>query len=142
MSAFSNYLEENLLNWLFRGAAFTPPDPVYISLHEADPAETGGNEVSTTNWTNYARIPLQTDSVATEWTAATASGIGYLTDNTVAVNFGTASTTGDRTITHVGIWDALTAGNFLFGGALTASKIVQNGDPVQFPIGDLDVKLE
>lgn len=141
MASLSNYLEEQLLNWFFRGASFTPPDPVYISLHTADPTDAGGSEVTGTNWTNYARVAMQTDNVATQWAAATTEGGGgYLTDNTAIIDFGTATVTPTQSdITHAGIYDASTAGNLLFHGALGTTKPVTDGDPVSFPVGTFDI---
>lgn len=143
MAALSDYLEETLLNFLLRGAAFTPPDPVYISLHTADPTDAGGSEVDGTDWTNYARVAVQTDSVNTEWNAAASEGGGgYLSDNANDVDFGTASVTGTQAdVTHVGIYDAASGGNLLFHAALATSKPITDGDPVKFPAGQLDVIL-
>jgi hypothetical protein len=42
-----------------------------------------------------------------------------------------AMTTGE-TISHFSVWDASSAGNPLFTGALTASKVVANGDSLTF----------
>ena len=40
----------------------------------------------------------------------------------------------------MGIFDAVSAGNLLFHGALTANKTVNDGDAApSFPIGDVDV---
>jgi hypothetical protein len=45
------------------------------------------------------------------------------------------------TITHFAIFDALTSGNMLFYGALTASKVVGDGDTLEFAATDLDITL-
>lgn len=47
MSAASNYLENNIINATLRGAAFPTSAAVYVSLHTADPNDTGANEVNT-----------------------------------------------------------------------------------------------
>lgn len=133
MAAMSDYLEQQILNHIFRNTAiFTPPANVYLALFTAAPSDSGGGtEVS---GGSYAR---KTVSTTTQWTAP---GVAGLTDNINAQAFATA-TANWGTITHVGIFDAVTAGNLLFHGALTASKVVNSGDTFQFNAGDLDITL-
>ena len=73
MAAFSNYLEDQIIGWAFSGATFaTLPTAgtVWVSLHTADPSETGASEVT---GGNYARISV----AAAGWTKTTAgTGIG------------------------------------------------------------------
>jgi len=45
------------------------------------------------------------------------------------------------TITHAGIFDALTTGNLLAWAPLTTSRTINNGDVLRIPAGDLDVTL-
>ena len=53
MGAFSNYLEEKIVEHFLRNNAITPPTTVYVTLFESDPGEaTGGTE---TAYTGYAR---------------------------------------------------------------------------------------
>lgn len=100
-------------------SAITP----YVSLHTADPGLTGTNEVS---GGSYSRTAVTFSAASSGATA-----------NTGAVTF---SNMPSVTVTHVGIWDASTAGNFLYGDALTnGSQIVNSGGSFEFPIGDLDL---
>lgn len=99
----SNYLENAILNLVFRDISFSP-EPVFVSLHTADPGETGAAEVA---GGSYARQSV----AAAGWNAA-ASG---LIDNINAIDFTGMPAT---TVTHVGIWDAVTVGNFLYGSPL------------------------
>ena len=133
MAAFSDYLEAAILNHVFRNTAiFTPPANVYLALFTAAPsASGGGTEVS---GGSYARKAVSTTS---QWNAP---GAGGLTDNINAQVFATP-TASWGTVTHFGIFDAASAGNLLFHGALTASKVINSGDTVQFPAGDLDITL-
>lgn len=123
--SISNYLELKILDKTFRNTDYTVSG-VYISLHTADPGETGASEAT---GGSYARQGATTFAVA-------ASGA---TENSGAINF-----TGmpAATITHVGCWDASTSGNFLWGGALTASKTTNSGDTFTINAGDLDVALD
>lgn len=106
-------LANNWLNML-RGTAFTAPAGVYIKLHIGDPGAAGTANPSAVTTRNQIT-----------WSAAAS---GSLTLSTLAAYSMTAS----ETVTHLSAWDASTAGNFLFSGALTASKAVANGDSLSF----------
>lgn len=127
--SFSNYLETELLDHVFAGNAYTSPSAVYVSLHTANPDEdASGAEVSTSG-TGYARI------------AGSFSVSGNTATTTSAIEYATA-TADYGTVTHVGIWDASTAGNMLAYAALTASKTISTGDVFRIPAGDLDITLD
>lgn len=108
--ALSTFLRNALLDHYLGGSAYTQPTPK-ISLHTADPGITGANEVT---GGSYVR-KLPTFSAAASGSKASSADIDF---------------TGMPacTVTHVGIWDATSAGNFLQGGALAASKVVNVGD--------------
>lgn len=127
MADFSDYLENELLDHVFRNAAYTPAAAVYLGLFTAAPSDAGGGtEVSTGG---YAREAI---------TFGAASG-GAIS-NTSAVEF-TASGGNFGTITHVGIFDAATTGNLLAWKAIT-NVTINDGDTLNFPIGDIDVALD
>ena len=46
-----------------------------------------------------------------------------------------------QTLSHFGLWDAQTSGNFIASGALTANVDVQSGDTVQFNSNALAIKV-
>jgi hypothetical protein len=107
----------------------------YISLHTADPGETGSQNTSEAAYTSYARV-----SVARSGSAWTVSGNNA--SNAAAINF-PAATGGSATCTYFGIGtDSSGAGNLLFSGALNASLAVSNGITPAFAIGDLDVTAD
>ena len=124
--SFTNFLETEILDHVFAGAAYTAPGTKYIGLFTAAPGETGGGtEVS---GSAYAR---QTMAFTTS---------GDTTSNNAAVEFPTA--TGSwGTITHVGIFDAVSSGNLMVYATLTASKAITTGDVFRVPSGDLDITL-
>ena len=126
MSAFSDYLENKVLDHVFGGVNYTAPSTLYLALYTVAPTDTGGGtEVS---GTAYAR-----QTVAFTGTNDTAS-------NTSAVEFPTAGASWG-TIVAVGIFDALTSGNLLAYGNLTDSKTIASGDVFRVPAGDLDITL-
>jgi hypothetical protein len=122
--SISDYLENELLDSVFNNGSFAVAQP-YVSLHTADPGEDGSNECT---GGSYAR---QSGSFTTA-----ASG-AVETDADIEFTGMPACT-----VTHVGVWDAVSAGNFLWGGALSASKTVNAGDTFKINSGDLDITLD
>lgn len=144
MSA-TNVLENGLLSLLFENANYanvgdatglrgsTTAGVFYISLHTADPGETGTQTTSESAYTNYARVSVARSTAG--WTVA--SGVA---DNDAAITFPACGATGS-TITHCGIGsDTSGAGNLFLSG--TASLAVSNGITPQFAIGALDISLD
>lgn len=134
MSAMSDYLEDQLVNHIFRNSTFTRPGNVYIALFTGAPSDAGGGtEVS---GGSYARVAVATGA-SSEWDASS----GGATANTSAITFPTASASWG-TITHVGLFDAASGGNLLFHGALSSSKVVGSGDIFRFNSGELDIAFQ
>ena len=133
MAALSDYLENALIEHLFRNTNYTRPANIYVALYTAAPNDAGGGtEVS---GGSYARQAIATGA-SSGWDAAS----GGATANTATVTFPTA-TASWGTVTHVGLFDAVTSGNLLMHGALSASQAVNNGNIFRFNAGDLDVSL-
>ena len=127
--SLSNLFETRVLTWLFTGDAVTRPSSFYVALFTSNPAEdASGTEVSTTG-TAYARQSV------------TFSVSGNTATNTAAIEFPTA-TASYGTVTHVGVYDASTAGNLIAYAALTTSKAIDTGDVLRLPANDLDVTME
>ena len=127
--SFSNFLETEILDHVFAGAAYTAPTTLYLALYTAAPGETGGGTEVTTTGTAYAR-----QSVGFTTT-------GNTTSNSAAVEFPTA-TASFGTVTHVGVFDAATVGNLMAYAALSSSKAIATGDVFRVPAGDLDITLD
>lgn len=120
--AMSDYLEDALINHLFRTTNYTPPTTLYFALFTAAPSDAGGGtEVS---GGSYAREGVARANANFDAT----SGTDGQTANTSAITWTTAPTADWGTVTHVGVFDAASAGNLLFHGALTTSRTVSNGD--------------
>lgn len=131
MAAFSNYLEDALINHILRNTAYTTPGTsIYVSLHTGSPGEAndGANEVS---GGSYARVQVSA------WNAPS-NGV---TANTNAFEFPEA--TGSwGTITHFGVYDASTSGNLLFHGAANSSVAISSGDIYRVKAGNFTVTLQ
>ena len=140
MAAFSDFAENKLIDFIFRGqalgitgasaAAGTGPTSLYVGLLTANATDsTSGTEVT---GGSYARVAV-TSSLA-NWagtqsagSTTASSGTSGTTSNNGAITF-PAPTANWGVVTGVGVYDASTAGNLLFYTALTVSKTVNNGD--------------
>lgn len=127
--SFSNTTETLVLNWLLTAGAATRPTAWYLALFTTDPGETGAGTEVTTVGTAYAR-----QTAAFTVTGNTAS-------NTAAIEFPTATAT-YGTVSHVGVYDAVSGGNLIAYAALTTSKVIDTGDVLRVPAGDLDITLD
>lgn len=142
-AALSDYLENKVVDHLFRATAYTAPATVYVGLSTAACSDTGfGTEVS---GGNYARVSITAATTAFKGTHGTTSGASSGTNGTItnaaAVSFPTPSA-GWGTVTHWHISDASSAGNILICAALTASKTINSGDAVSFAIDALSIQID
>ena len=125
MSAMSDYLENEILDHILGTGAYTMPTTVYVGLSTGSfNDDNSGTELT---GSNYARESISFGAAA----SGTAS-------NDAAVEFN-AATGSWGTVSHFGIFDALTSGNLLIHGALTASKVIETGDILKIAIGDMDI---
>jgi hypothetical protein len=119
MSGKFNYLEYKILDHVLATTAYAAPSAVYLSLHYTSPGENdSGTEVSTGG---YAREEVSFNS------ASGGSATGPTTDKEF-----TASGAAWNGVAHFGIYDASSAGNLLYYGALSASKDIADGDSIRF----------
>ena len=129
MAALSDYAEKLLLDYSMTTGSVTRPTAWYVALYTVAPSDSGGGtEVSTGGYTR------QTVSFA-----AATSGTGT-TSNTGDVSW-TASGAGFGTVVAIGIFDAVSSGNLLWHGNMTASKTIADGDTLEFSAGNIDLTL-
>ena len=104
---------------------YAQPNATYVALFTTAPTPSlPGTEVS---GNGYARV-----------LASYAGAASGATSNLLDVNYPTA--TGSwGTITHFGIYDALSGGNLLMYNSLAVQRQVLTGDQVKFPAGQLTV---
>ena len=156
MSSATNAFENALVDWLFRGRAFTlagataalgsGPTTLHVALFTTPSTDvSGGTEVT---GTGYTRVPVPcniTNWAATDSpdsTAATSSGTSGTTSNNVAITFG-LPTSNWGTIPYFGIYTSSTAGTCIFQGPLSTPITVNSGDPTpSFPAGSLQIVLD
>lgn len=122
----SNYLEDKLLDHFLGTTAYTKPTTAYLALYTVAPTDsTSGTEVS---GGSYARQTV---------TFSAASGGATSNDSNVDFNGMPACT-----VVAVAVLDALTGGNILVYGPLTANKTVDAGDILRIGTGDLDITID
>lgn len=141
MSAMSDYLENKLVDHIFRAQSFAAPTNLYVGLLTAAPSDSGGGtEVSGNNYGRATVANSLANWAGTQSAGSTvaSSGTGGQTSNNNAITFATPSGTWG-TVTHFGIYDAVTGGNLLFWGALTISKTINQSDTVTFPAASLTI---
>lgn len=139
----SNYLETRLLDHSINKTAFTAPAAVGLALFTTTPnvdTGAGGTEVS---GGSYVRINVLTGNAGGHFFGAAASGDPSTSSNSADIVFPTA-TANWGTIVGCGLYDSTTtgAGNPLWIGTLTASKVVNTGDVFKFLTGQLVLTLD
>jgi len=128
MAAASDFLELKILEHTLGITSYTAPTTTYLALFTSDPTDAGtGTEVS---GGSYARQSISWNTPARGATPNSAD----VTFPQATANYGT--------VTHIGIYDASSAGNLLYHGALSASKSVETNDTFIVEAGDLSVSLD
>jgi hypothetical protein len=136
MANMSDYLEGKILNHLFRGTSYSAPSSVYIALctDTLDDTDDGASIAEPTG-TGYARQAVASN--ATNWSAPNADGT---IKNSEEIKWD--SVQWSATIKAVAICDALTNGNVLFWGTLTAQKVVTVDDSISFGPNTLSIQID
>ena len=127
MAEMSDYLENKILDYVLRDTADWAPSTVYLALHTGDPTD-----VTSAGLANEVDVTRQ----AIEFDAAHATT--GVTQNT---NIETFTSMPAVTVTHIGIWDHVSAGNLLFHTAVTSSKAVASGDTFTVAAGAITITL-
>lgn len=131
--ASSAYTSAQTTKYQFTNEAVAArPTAWFLSLHTADPGATGGSELTTGVDSAYARKAV---------TFATALN-GNITEakNTGAVSMNAAGAGASYTVTHIGVWSASSAGNFLQSVPLPVPLPVVAGTVVSFAINDIVIQ--
>ena len=132
MAGFSTHLAQALINHVFRKQTYSSPAGTYLALFVADPTDNNvtSNEV-TGSW--YVRQNV------TSWTAPTGTGVSTSNSNQIVFNAVTGSSV---TVTHWGLYDAVSTGNLLASGAFSQPKVLNVDDILAVNSGDLALTFE
>jgi hypothetical protein len=125
--SISNYVETLVMDALFNNTspAAAQLSNRYVKLHTGDPGEAG---------TSAAAGEATRKSLTS---AASANGVFTSTNDLTWTSVSTA-----ETYSHLSIWDASTAGNCLWTGAMTAPQAVAVGNTFVISAGQLTVTLD
>lgn len=128
MSQMSDYLENALINHVFRNTAMPAPVTVYIALFTSNPTDAAiGTEVT---GGAYARQ-----------TIAFGSPTNGSTNNSAQVSFPVATASWGL-VTHAAVFDAGSGGNMLVHGPLAGSKQIDIDDQFVFRVGNFVVNFQ
>lgn len=136
--SMTNAGAKKVLDYVFRDTSMAlDATNLWVGLMTAaaDPEASSFTEVT---GGSYARQAVARTGAG--WDAATTADPSA-TGNTNAINFPTA-TASWGTVTHFGIFDAVSAGNLLFWGDLTISKTIDSGDTATFAASAITVTLD
>jgi hypothetical protein len=129
-SQASDYLENLIIDHLFRSRTWPKPTALYAALFTGSPSDAGGGtEVAGGSYARVNLPPSDANWKATQGgTTGNSSGTTGQTSNAVAIVF--PSPTADwGTVSYYGIFDAASGGNLLLWDVLTTSRTILAGDP-------------
>jgi hypothetical protein len=144
-TSFTDYFENKVVDWGFRGQTFTPPASLYVGLDTVACTDAGGGTEVTGG--SYARVAVSSALANWAGTQAAASttastGTSGTTSNNAAITF-PAPTANWGTVVSFRIWDATSAGNAWLCQTLTTSKTINNGDAApSFAAGSLTIQVD
>ncbi len=135
MANISTYLEEKLLNFVFRDTAYTRPATVYVGLVDNvgtnDEMEAGTLTNEITGYTG--------DRKAVAFGAPAQVGGKATIKNTADLDFENMPAV---IVKYAIVCDAATVGNILYWCPLTDQKTTNAGDTFRLPINDLVLDLD
>lgn len=138
--AFSTYLADTILQWLRTQTFPSALSNIYISLHAGSPGATGLSNDQTAAITGVAtRTLLASSNLGAPVAGSGGTGRQISNTNTTQIT-SNAVNTSTIALTHFGLWDAATGGNFLYSGVLDQTTNVSLGDVVQFGSGALVIR--
>ena len=121
---FSNHGALETMKWILGQTPGTPPSALYLQLHIGAPGADGASNPAVEN----LRVVVAFDTAANVSTDGRAQALTLADVLWEAV----AAT---ETYTHMSVWDALTAGNCWYQGAVVAPIAVTAGSNFKFDAG-------
>lgn len=129
MSGFSTYLDDKIINHVFKGVDYTPPTKYLALFRQSTGLQNNSGFASFELGSSdgaYARVAL----VDSMWSSSS----NGMTKNTEELSFPIATTDWGE-VTHVGIMDAATGGNCIAWGAL-ANPVTGVAEGRDVEVGD------
>ena len=135
MANFSNYLENAIANWLNGDAMPAATSSLWVALYSSpvvvqNNAATNliGTRVEVSNW------------AVTTATGSSDSSDASITNGAEIVMISNSNIT--ATASHFAVYDAVSAGNLLFHGALSSSVSIAVGDTVKFAANSITLTVQ
>ena len=123
MAQMSNFLENALVNHVFRNTTYAQAGTLYLALYSTDPTDADiGSELSGLGYTRKI--------------VSFIAPVDGSTSNDADIVF-PAATADWPTITHIGIRDLSSGGNLIMHQALTTPVDVLNTNNFRIPLGQL-----
>ena len=141
--SFTDYLEQRVLNYVFRSDSdsFASPSAIYVGLQTATSTEdTATGSLSEVTGTSYQREAVTFGAPTTSGTKKQIANTNEIAFNSAGSNWGT--------VTHLSLFDSQSAGNWLAqvqltdSGGTATTKTIATGDIFKIAIGDLKVTLD
>lgn len=143
--SMTDYLENKIIDAMFRGQAYTMPTTIWIGLSTTACSDSAtGTEVT---GGSYARVSIA--STLANWagtqsagSTVASTGTSGTTSNNIVLTY-PAPTAAWGSVGWMVFYDAASAGNALFCTALTQAKTINNGDSApSFAIGAATVQID
>lgn len=125
-----NTMENAVLDALLGAGASLLPGTLYLGVMTAAPNDDGTGVVEPSGG-SYARIAITNDGTSF------AAAVGGAKSNLNVLTF-PAATASWGVITHIGLFDAASAGNLQLFGELDTPRTVLSGDTLRFLAGTLN----
>ena len=139
MSAFSDYLEEGILQHTLRGNPLPTPSTIYVALFTSDPTDAAsGTEVVDSAY--LRQDAAKGGTIDSGWTAPSVSGDGMMCSNAKLLQFPPIAD-GPVTVTHYALFDAQALGNMLYHAPFSVAKTLEINDVLSIDIGGMQVIL-
>lgn len=141
--SFTDYLEQRVLNYVFRSNSdsFSSPSAIYVGLQTASSTEdTATGSLTEVSGTDYARKAVTFGAPTTSGTKKQIANTNEITFDSAGSNWGT--------VTNLSLFDNTTGGNWLAqvqltdSGGTATTKTIATGDIFKISIGDLKVTLD
>jgi hypothetical protein len=134
MADATNYIKDQLINWLVDGQSFdSPPSNIYVALHTGPPGDdAANNEVTAGGYSRYS------SSIPGDWTIPATGDFENSSD------FIFEEATEDwGSISHFSIWDGANAtDNPIAQDSIFNSVTINDGDAPVFRSGNLTGTFE
>ncbi len=143
--AYTDYAENKIQDYLFRGQASGIPSSWYVGLDTVACGDTGSGTEATGG--SYARVAVVSSlanwsGTQSSGSTSASSGTGGIISNNGTITF-PAPTANWGSVSSVRVWDASTSGNAWLCFNLATAKTINNGDAApSFAAASLTIAID